>query len=95
MELGFKIVEICMRILHVAFILALLFSCKMKGSRDSLIRYQDGRQLLTLNNTSLEGKKTETPVISKISPDSISTGEGVAREDFYKGCQVKHRRSIC
>jgi len=77
-----------MRILSIVLILIFSFSCKIKGSKDFLIRYQNGRQLLTLNNTSLEGEKIETPVITKISPDSISIGEELLVKVFIKDAKL-------
>ncbi|HEY5750201.1 MAG TPA: hypothetical protein VIU12_29245 [Chryseolinea sp.] len=77
-----------MRIYFFAVILAFSFSCQMKGNKESLVRYQDGRQLLTLNNTSLEGNKIGTPVIAKISPDSISIGEELLVKVFIKDAKV-------
>lgn len=65
-------------------ILSFSFSCQRKESKDSIIRYQEGRQLLTLNNTSLEGERIETPVVGKISPDSISVGQELLVKIFIQ-----------
>ena len=61
-----------MRILPIC-IVVLLFGCR--NAREDYLRYQDGRQLLTLNATDKAGEKIERPEVWIIAPDSIRAGE--------------------
>jgi hypothetical protein len=60
----------------------------MKTSGNSPVRYEGGRQLLTLNHSSLEGEYIETPAFAKIAPDAVSVGEELVVKIFIKDAKL-------
>ena len=58
---------------YILFLISILSGCAK--SDDSILRYKNGRQLLTVNYTDEFGNKISRPEVRIISPDSIEVGE--------------------
>ena len=68
-----------MRYTYLLFVL-LLLSCN--ASEKDLLRYQDGRQLLNLNDTNRKGEKLDRPAIMKLASDTVKVGKTYAAKLF-------------
>lgn len=51
-----------------------IFSCN-SHSEKNLLQYEDGKQLLTLNELSINGQKLDQFSVEKIAPDTIVNGD--------------------
>ncbi len=65
----------------------LLMACGK--SRESLVQYRDGRQLLTVNETDTEGNRITLPDVKLIAPDTIEIGEDFLAKIFLEGSDQK------
>jgi hypothetical protein len=75
-----------MRALLLVAICLFAFSCKKKID---LAQYQDGQQLLTVNDVKRNGDKIKEPRIMKISTDSVFVGEEFLVKIFLEDADLK------
>jgi hypothetical protein len=65
------------------------FSCGDKSGKIDLVQYQDGKQLLSVDNLKRNGEKYITPKVTRISRDSVSKGEELLVDIFLEDRDVK------
>lgn len=69
-------------------IIFLVLSCTSDKSIDA-VKYAGQEQLLTLNEFNRDGSKRPTPVIERISPDSVPTGNEFLAKIFVADSSLK------
>ena len=72
----------------ILVLIVCLLSCTSDKSTD-IVKYDGQEQLLTLSKRNRDGSKRQAPVIKRISPDSVSTGNEFLAEIFIADSTLK------
>jgi hypothetical protein len=79
-----------MKFLSFGVLVSVLLSCSNgKTDQVSLVKYEGGEQLLTLNSLTTKGGEINEPSIRKISPDSVVAGEELLVKIFIQEPSMK------
>jgi hypothetical protein len=76
------------KIIFVAILLAMV-SCDKKENKNDFVQYDDGRQLLTVNEIKRNGDKIEKPKINLATPDSAQIGKEFLAKIFLSDTDLK------